>query len=182
MNAGAVELEFPYRGRRPVLVWSCIAVLAAGCVAWAVFDRGPIRGGDGRVTVDEETAGIARWTIAGAAVLFTVFVGRWTWIDLKHPRRIAICSTGVLVPRARWGWVPVEEFIAYDDMTDFRATIAHHLGAKGAVTRFHIFAPGRRFAIAKDNLPPGAFDEVCRQISTRAGAARMGSTAQATKS
>ncbi|HEY2783582.1 MAG TPA: hypothetical protein VGJ05_01290 [Fimbriiglobus sp.] len=171
---GPVELEYPYRGRRPVLVWACVAVLAAGCVAWAVFDRGPIRGGDGRVTVDAETASVVRWVIAGTAVLFTAWVGRWTWIDLKHPRRIALCANGVLIPRARWGWVPVEEFISYDEITDFRATAVHHVGARGAVTRFHIFAPRLRFSIARDNLPPGAFDEICRQLSTRQGAAKMG--------
>jgi hypothetical protein len=174
MTTDVIELEYAYRGRRPILVWACIAAVAAGCVGWALFDLGPFRGSDGRVTVDAQTASTIRWIIAGIATLFAVWVGRWTWIDVKHPRRIAVCSKGVLVPRAKWAWFPTEELIPYLEIVDFRATIVHHLGAQGAVTRFHIFAPGKRFVIVKDNLPPGAFDEICRQLSTRQAAAKWG--------
>jgi hypothetical protein len=168
MGDGLVEREYPYRGRAPVVVLVIAWGFALATLVWALIDVGPIRGRDGRVTVDEPTATAVRWTVVGLCVLFATFASRWVWIDLVRPRRIAFSPQGVYFPCVRWGWFSVEALMKYEGITDFRATVVKRIGFKeGVATRFHFRHVGRRFSISRDNLPEGAFEEVCAILAER---------------
>jgi hypothetical protein len=60
MNEDVVEREYPYRGRAPgfalVLTWGFVLA----CLHRGVTDEGPIRGRDGRFTIEAEPAGVIR--------------------------------------------------------------------------------------------------------------------------
>ena len=81
MDDDAVEREYPYRGRAPLLVLLVSWGVALGSLAWAVIDHGPFRGRDGLVTVGETPASAFRWSVFVLCVALAVFVTRWTWID-----------------------------------------------------------------------------------------------------
>jgi hypothetical protein len=150
LDSDPVDREYPYRGRTPglVLALSWAAALAALC--WAAIDSGPFRGRDGRETVAEGPATIARWAVVGLCTLFAAFVTRWVWIDRVRPRRLALTAQGLIVPRARWGWFPAEEFVPYDGVTDCAAMVVSHLGAKRSATRLRLRGPRRRVWINRD--------------------------------
>lgn len=172
MDSGAVDCEYPYRGRTPGLVLALTwgATLAALC--WAAIDHGPFRGQDGRETVAEGPAAVARWAVVGLCALFAVFVTRWVWIDRVRPRCLALTAQGLIVPRAKWGWFPAEEFVPYNDVTECATMVVGHIGAKPAATRLRLRGPRRRVWINRDQLPDGAFDEVCALVTARVAAAR----------
>src|SRR5262249_10576547 len=134
---------------------------------WAVIDVGPIRGRDGRVTVAPTSASIARWSVFGVCCLFGVLVSRWVWVDRAHRRRIALSPEGILVPRTRWYWFSVEEFIPYADIRDCRIMVVKHLGAPAGVSRLQFRGPNGKVSVARDNLPDGAFDQICTLLRER---------------
>src|SRR5262249_33235489 len=123
MHDAVVEKEFPYRIRTPLLVLALVWCGALASLCWAVIDVRPIRGRDGRVTVAPTSASIARWSVFGVCCLFGVLVSRWVWVDRAHRRRIALSPEGILVPRTRWYWFSVEEFIPYADIRDCRIMV-----------------------------------------------------------
>lgn len=174
MEIGAVEREYPYRNRSPLVVLFCAWSLAAASLLWAELDQGPFKGRDGRVTVEPATASVVRWVIFGLCGVFALVASRWIWIDRYQRRRLALTSHGILVPRSRWGWFSEEVFIRYDDITNCRLTVVKHLGAKDGVTRLDFRGSDGRFAIIRDQLPEAAFDEVCALLQARIEAAQQG--------
>src|SRR4029077_17650791 len=70
-----------------------------------------------------------------------VYASRWVWIERVHGCRIALTSEGIFVPRSRWTWFCVEEFIAYRDITNCRVTVVKHLGAKDGISQSHFRGP-----------------------------------------
>jgi hypothetical protein len=168
MSGPVVRREFPYRGRAPLLVlllfWGC--VLAS--LAWAWTGRGPFQGNDGRVTVGESSARIVRWTAFALCGGLAVLASRWAWIDRFQGRRVALADHGLLLPRARWGWFSEEVFVAYADISDCQAMVIRHVGAKPGVSRLRLRSVVGRFAINRDHLPEGAFEELCRALASAA--------------
>jgi hypothetical protein len=175
MGDGLVDREYPYRGRAPVVVLVGVWGLALAGLVWALTDVGPIRGRDGRVTLGPTSAAAVRWSVFGLGAAFATFASRWVWIDLVHPRRIAFSPHGVYFPRERWCWFSVEELMKYEGISDFRVTVVKRIGFKdGVATRFHFRHAGRRFSISRDNLPDGAFAEVCSLLTERVALANRG--------
>jgi hypothetical protein len=175
MDDEVVDREYPYRGRAPLVVLLAVWGLALASFVWALTDAGPIRGRDGRVTFGETSASAVRWSVFGLCVLFATFASRWVWIDLVHTRRIAFSPQGIYFPRARWCWFSVEELVKYEAIASFRVAVVKRIGSKDSVvTRFHFRYDGRKFSINRDNLPDGAFDEVCVLLAERVALARLG--------
>jgi hypothetical protein len=175
MGDGVVDREYPYRSKAPVVVLLGVWGLALAGLVWALTDVGPIRGRDGRVTLDTTSASAVRWSVFGLGIVFAAFASRWVWIDLEHPRRIAFSPHGVYFPRERWRWFSVEELMNYEGIADLRVTMIRRLGFKvGVATRLHFRYAGRIFSISRDYLPDGAFEEVCRLLTERVALANRG--------
>ena len=175
MADGLVDREYPYRGRAPGFVLLVAWGFALGALVWAWTDTGPIRGRDGLVTLGASAASAVRWTVFGLTVVLAVFASRWVWIDRVHLRRVAFSPKGVYVPGQRWGWFSVEEFLNYDGITDLRVMMVQRIGFKeGVATRLCFRHAGRRFSLSRDNLPDGAFEEVCTLLTQRVALAKRG--------
>jgi hypothetical protein len=143
-------------------------------LSWAVLDRGPFKGRDGRVTFGEASASATRWSVFGLSCVLATVASRWVWIDRVLGRRIALTPQGILVPRARWCWFSVDVFVDYKDITDCTVTALKPLFAGNAPGNrwLHFRAATRRFSIKNGLLPDGAFDEVCKVLTERVAAAR----------
>jgi hypothetical protein len=175
MDNGGGEREYPYRDKAPpYLILFVVWGLTLTILFWAVLDRGPFRGRDGRVTFGEASASAIRWSVFGLACVLATVASRWVWIDRVQGRRIALTRQGILVPRARWCWFSVEVLVDYKDITDCKTTALKPLFAGNAPgNRWLQFrAAARRFVIRGTLLPDGAFDEICGVLTERVAAAR----------